>query len=161
MNTRFLAISILLFMSSLLGGERLLNIGGGVFNIVKGEKYPMIQLEYRGNTEIYRRTYFWIRPLIGGFINSRASTYFFGGVAFDIFLGNSFAFTPTFSPGIYFQGKGKNLGYPLEFRSSVELSYIFPKKDRLGIQFYHISNGTFGETNPGTECLLAYYGMSF
>jgi len=160
MKIRFIAISFLLLGNALFA-DRLVNIGAGVFNIVKGTKYPILQIEYRGDTEIYRRKYFWIRPLAGAFITTKASTYLFGGLAFDIFLGSSWAFTPSFAPGIYFQAKGKDLGYPLEFRSSAELSYIFTSKNRLGLQFYHISNGTFGTTNPGTECLLAYYGIHF
>lgn len=159
MNVRFIGSSFFLLCSSLFASDPLLLFGGGVFNVIKGSKYPQLQLEYRGNSHIYYRKYLWIRPTFGAFINSKASTYVFGGLAFDVFIGERFVFTPTFSPGVYFPGSGKRLGYPLEFRSSVELSYVFPKKSRLGLQFYHISNGTFGETNPGTECLLLFYGF--
>ena len=61
---------------------------------------------------------------------------------------------PSFAPGIYSQGNGKNLGYPLEFRTSFELGYQFDSGWRLTGQYYHISNATLGSINPGIEGAL-------
>lgn len=152
-------LSLLLLIRVLCADPPLLNVGGGVFNVIKGKKSGIFQLEYRGNSAFFKKQDFWIRPLLGSFITSRASAYFFGGVAFDMFYNRKVAFTPAFAPGVYFRGKGKNLGFPLEFRSSVDLTYNFESKARLGLEFYHISNGSFGFTNPGTECLLLIYSI--
>ncbi|MCH9613735.1 MAG: hypothetical protein SP1CHLAM54_07440 [Chlamydiia bacterium] len=135
-------------------------LGGGVFNIVRGEKWGLAQLEYRGALQIYQRSIVTIRPLIGEMVSFQGSTYTYAGIAFDCALPFNFYFTPTFSPGIYTKGQGKDLGYPLEYRSSVELSYAFWTGSRIGAQFYHLSNGSFSNKNPGTECLVLFYAFS-
>jgi len=52
------------------------------------------------------------------------------------------------------------LGFPLEYRSSAELSYRLKNKSRFGAMFYHISNSSLGFKNPGTECLVFFYSVS-
>jgi hypothetical protein len=145
---------------SLYGEEKkpvpnLLNIGSGVFDIIHNPDSALFQIEYRGVLKAWN----YARPLIGMFGTTKASFYFYGGMAVDIFLGKKIALTPSFAPGIYVQGKGKNLWFPLEFRSSLELSYILPNDGRLGAQFYHISNASIGRKNPGTEALVFFYSL--
>jgi hypothetical protein len=60
---------------------------------------------------------------------------------------------PTFAPGYYRQGNGKDLGYPLEFRSQLELGFRFAPGQRFSIAFAHLSNGGLGRSNPGQESL--------
>ena len=45
----------------------------------------------------------------------------------------------------------RDLGYELEFRSGIEIGYVFCNKSRLGVHFYHISNASLGRKNPGEE----------
>jgi len=101
----------------------------------------------------------YARPLFGIMGTERATLYVYGGMALDLFLGKGFVLTPSFAPGLYVQGKGKDLGFPLEFRSSMELSYILPNRGRIGAQFYHISNASLGSKNPGAEALVFFYGI--
>ncbi|MBP9841023.1 MAG: acyloxyacyl hydrolase [Simkaniaceae bacterium] len=133
----------------------------GVFNLLKKPKTADFQLEVRFAEVIYQRSIFTLRPLLGGLGTSSGSIYLFGGFLIDVRLSPRFFFTPTFSPGVYFKGGGKNLGSPIEFRSSVELSFRREKGDRIGVQFCHISNGGFSNKNPGTECLVVFYGINF
>lgn len=153
----------LLFMAGVYGVEEpsLLVPAAGVFNLFKDEKSADLQLEWRFKRVIYQRSLFTLRPLVGGLVTSKGSLYFFGGFLIDMKLSSRFFFTPTFSPGLYFQGKGKDLGSPVEFRSSVELSFRREGGARLGVQFCHLSNGGFSCKNPGTECLVAFYGIPF
>lgn len=153
---------ILLLCSSLAALEKppkLLQVGGGIFNIIKGKKTALGQIEYRGDSQIYLRKYLFIRPLLGAMGTTDLSLYLYGGLAFDVFLGKSVVFTPSFAPGMYFRGHGKDLGYLLEFRSAVELAYRLKSEWRMGSQFYHISNGSFGTKNPGTECLVFFISI--
>lgn len=138
----------------------LVMVGGGIFNVLRGEKYGLAQIEYRSGLKIYQRNVVTIRPLIGEMVSFKASTYTYAGLAFDVELPFGFYFTPTFSPGIYTSGWGKDLGYPLEYRSSVELAYARASGSRLGAQFYHLSNGSFSSKNPGTECFVFFYAFS-
>ncbi|NGX51401.1 MAG: hypothetical protein K1060chlam2_01267 [Chlamydiae bacterium] len=161
---RLLACLALLLSLSLQSAEkppiedpRLLSLGVGVFNIVRNKKAANFQIEYRSNTSLYKNSMTFIRPLVGVMATSNGSAYFYGGIAFDFFLAKQVVFTPSFAPGIYIKGGGMELGFPLEFRSSAELSYRFKNKARFGAMFYHISNASIGYKNPGTECLVFFY----
>lgn len=137
----------------------LLYLGAGLFNIVRNTKSATFQLEYRPNLPIYRNHAIFIRPLIGAIATSQGSAYFYGGLAFDLFIAKEVVFTPSFAPGGYFKGGGLDLGFPLEFRTCLELSYRFKNKGRLGAMFYHISNASIGSRNPGAECLSLFYAI--
>ena len=139
--------------------SKLLNMGVGVFNIVRNRKSVNFQLEYRSDYAFYRNSMLFFRPLVGVMATTRGSAYLYAGIAFDVFLFPQLVFTPSFAPGIYIKGGGMELGFPLEFRSSAELSYRFKNKSRFGAMFYHMSNASIGFRNPGTECLVFFYSI--
>ena len=118
-----------------------------------------MQLEYRPDYVLYHGGPLWIYPLVGGMATLRGSAFFFGGIAFELALGEHIVFTPSFAIGIYEKGKGMELGFPQENRSSVELAYRTDSGMRIGAQFYHLSNASLGFRNPGTECLLLFVGL--
>jgi lipid A 3-O-deacylase len=132
----------------------LLHIGAGVFNINKVHRHFQYLVEYRKNVNFHN-----IRPLIGLSGTTKGSTYLCGGAGLDLFLGKYFVVTPSFAPGLYFKGDGKDLGCVLEFRSSIEISFIFKNKGRLGAQYYHLSNASIGYKNPGEESLIVFYAF--
>ncbi|MCB1072674.1 MAG: acyloxyacyl hydrolase [Chlamydiales bacterium] len=139
--------------------SKLLNVGIGVFNIVRNTKAVNFQIEYRSDFPFYRNSMLFFRPLIGVMGTTQGSGYIYTGIAFDIFFTERIVFTPSFAPGIYMKGGGMELGFPLEYRSSAELSYRFKNKSRFGGMFYHISNASLGFRNPGTECLVFFYSI--
>ena len=57
----------------------------------------------------------------------------FAGLLIDLYLFGRVVITPSFAPGVYYAGRGKDLGFPLEFRSQVELSYRFLSGARIGV----------------------------
>ncbi len=135
---------------------KLLNIGAGVYDIIHDPHNALLQFEYRS----FLKKCTYLRPLVGIMGTNRGTVYIYGGIAGDIFIGKSpFVLTPAFAPGIYFKGKGKDLGFPLEFRSSMELAYILPNQGRIGAQFYHLSNASIGHKNPGSESLVFFYSL--
>lgn len=159
-------IFLLFFSMTLFAGEkspieepRLLSVGAGIFNIVRNKKSPNFQVEYRSNFPFYRNSILFFRPLVGVMATMAGSGYIYTGIAFDIFFTKNIVFTPSFAPGIYIKGGGMELGFPLEFRSSAELSYRFNNKSRFGAMFYHMSNASLGFKNPGTECLVFFYAI--
>lgn len=141
---------------STFDNPKLLSFSTGIFDIVKHPTHPMVQFEYRSTLNNFKKA----RPLIGLFVTEQGATYLFGGMGYDIFFGKRVVFMPSFSPGLYYRGKGKKLWFPLEFRSSAELCYVFKNKSRLGAQFYHISNASLGKKNPGVEALLLTYSLA-
>ncbi len=134
---------------------KLLNLGVGVYDIIHNPQNLLLQIEYRS----FLKSFQYARPLIGLMGTDKATFYLYGGMACDIFLGKKMVLTPSFAPGLYFKGFGKNLWFPLEFRSSMELSYILPNHGRVGAQFYHISNASIGHKNPGAEALVFFYSL--
>jgi lipid A 3-O-deacylase len=99
------------------------------------------------------------RPVLGIMSNAQKSTYLYGGILFDLFASDSIVIAPGFCAGWYGRGEGKNLGFPLEFRTSIELSRQFADESRLGVRFYHISNASIGSRNPGEESLVLLYDI--
>lgn len=83
--------------------------------------------------------------------NSAGSLHAFGGFLLDVYLGDRFVVTPSFAPGLYSAGRGKDLGFPVEFRSQLEVSYRFSSGTRIGVGMNHISNAKLGHINPGIE----------
>lgn len=58
-----------------------------------------------------------------------------------------------FLPGLYAQGKGPDLGLPLEFRSGAEIGWQGASGLRFGLSYDHRSNGDLSPMNPGLETL--------
>lgn len=129
--------------------------GGGVYDILDDEKAFDLRVDYRSD-----KTVFWeIKPFLSGELTSQGSVWAGAGLYVDFKLHDQLYLTPSFGAGLYAKG-GSNLdlGYPLEFRSQLDLSYEFEEsKNRLGVAFGHISNASLDEDNPGTEILGLYY----
>jgi hypothetical protein len=89
----------------------------------------------------------------------KMSTYLYGGINFDLFPTEHLVIAPGFSAGWYNQGDGKKLGFPIEFRSGVEISWQLKDQGRVGLCFYHISNAGLGTRNPGSESIVFLYDI--
>ena len=131
----------------------LINVGLGLFDVSRAHPHAQFQCEYRFG---YRYKGIGM-PFVGVMATSKGSSYFFGGIAADLVTAKKLSVMPSFAIGIYNKGGGKNLYYPLEFRSSLECAYIFTNQSRLGIQFSHISNANLGRHNPGEESVVLSY----
>jgi hypothetical protein len=133
----------------------LLAVAVGVFNCGSvHRKQGLFQVEYKPNAE-----YIKMRPVVGAFGTTRGSFFFYGGFAFEIYLSKNLVLVPGFAPGIYIKGHGKDLGLPLEFRSSLELSYCLPNQGRIGAQVYHLSNASISKRNPGANSWAVFYAI--
>lgn len=129
--------------------------GLGYFDIIKREHAAgILNFEYRSDKKL------WIfKPMAGVFGTSDGGFYGYGGVRIDVYFGNRFVFTPSFAPGLYHKGSGKDLGFELEFRSSAELGYRFDDYSRLSLGIAHLSNASLGNKNPGVETLTLTYSV--
>jgi lipid A 3-O-deacylase len=127
----------------------------GYYDLVQEhDKAVEFRAEYRSDLKI------WIfKPFVGAMGTTDSAFYGYGGVLVDLFFGRRWVLTPSFAAGYYENGDGRDLGYELEFRSSIELSYRFDDRSRLGLSFYHLSNASIGDTNPGTEVLSVVYSI--
>jgi hypothetical protein len=94
-----------------------------------------------------------IRPVAGVLTSSKGGAYVYSGVVADIPLAGTFQLTPGFAPGIVLATGNRDLGSPIEFRSSLEVSFVPVEPLRFGIGLSHVSNGRLGQHNPGVETL--------
>lgn len=156
LTSLFLLSCSLLYCRALdnTGMVPLLSFGVGAFNVLKTPKSAQFQLEYKTALSLIMA-----RPFIGMFTTTRLNYFLYAGIGWDLHFSKRLVVIPSFAPGVYFQGKDKDLGYPLEFRTCLEVAYKFDNKARLGIQFYHISNASIGSRNPGEESLMIYYAL--
>jgi len=92
-------------------------------------------------------------PITGAFITSKNAFYIYTGVQAEYQLG-SLAITPSFAPGYYGAGNGKDLGYPLEFKTEIQMSYDLSNTTHLGMSYNHISNASLGDKNPGANSYM-------
>ena len=117
-------------------------------------------LQHR-NPQLSRETFLGkLSPITGGFITENSAFYVYTGVQADYELG-SFTITPSFAPGYYNQGNGKDLGFPLEFKSEVQVSLELNDSTRLGVSYNHISNASLGSKNPGANSYMLNFLKQF
>ncbi len=153
--TSCIALSASLSAEEIPSDPPLCQVALGVFELLH-DKYRQCQaqIEYKWSPVVYK-----LRPFVGLMATQRGSGYVYGGVGFDVFIGKRLVLTPSFAPGFYWKGNGKNLGFPLEFRSSLEGAVVMKNQMRVGLQFYHISNASLGHRNPGEESLLLFLSI--
>ncbi|HYM32643.1 MAG TPA: acyloxyacyl hydrolase [Candidatus Cybelea sp.] len=133
----------------------LISISGAYFDIWhRRDPAAEARLEYR-----FGRRFWIVKPFVGVMGTSDFGGYAYGGILMDLYFGKHFVLTPSFAPGLYAHGSGKDLGYPIEFRSQIEASWRFDDQSRLGLSYSHMSNAHLGDKNPGVESLALTYAM--
>jgi hypothetical protein len=137
------------------------SVYGGVFDFMRIRHRTFeLGMEYKFNPG-WRSPFDFLdfRPLAGVMANMKMSTYLYGGINFDLFPTEHLVIAPGFAAGWYNKSEGKNLGYPLEFRTSVEISWQLDDESRFGCRFYHLSNAGLGAKNPGSESIVFLYDI--
>ena len=101
-----------------------------------------------------------VSPITGGFVTENSAAYIYTGIEWNVDMGGMI-FTPSFAPGLYHEGDGKDLGHVLEFKSEVQLSYIVSNKTSFGVSYNHVSNASLGDKNPGANSYMLNFIKSF
>ena len=113
------------------------------------------------NENLERNTFLGnISPITGGFITENSAAYIYTGFEWNLEIGE-LTFTPSFAPGLYHKGDGKDLGHVLEFKSEVQLSYELSKDSRIGVSYNHVSNASLGDKNPGANSYMFNFLKNF
>ena len=116
----------------------------------QGKKSTLLGIEHQ-NDELTRKSFLGtLSPVTGGLITSDNAIYLYTGIQAQYNMGK-LKITPSFTPGVYEQGDGKDLGHPLEFKSEVQLSFDLSKSSMFGMSYNHISNASIGDKNPGAN----------
>lgn len=91
------------------------------------------------------------RPAIGFVTAGDDSNYLYGGLRRDFYFGDKLALTAGFDIGFLHNGQQLRLGNELEFRTLIDLGYLFTNGWRAIVGVHHISNAGLGNNNPGTN----------
>ncbi len=162
--TIFLVISLPLKSEEVkknLNNEHEFNIFTGMFDFSDdGKRSQIIGFQHQ-NENLVRESFLGtLSPVTGALITQDNATYFYTGVQAMYKVG-TINFTPSFTPGIYNQGDGKDLGHALEFKSEVQLSLDLPKESQFGFSYNHISNASLGDKNPGANSYMFNFLKKF
>ena len=137
------------------------NIYTGMFDFSDdGKRSTLIGIQHQ-DENLNRNTFLGnLSPITGAMITADNATYMYTGVQANYKLG-ALNFTPSFTPGFYNQGDGKDLGHALEFKSEVQLSLELPKDAQLGFSYNHLSNASLGDKNPGANSYMLNFTKKF
>jgi|TARA_B100001063_G_C16749552_1_gene549457 lipid A 3-O-deacylase len=135
----------------------------GTFDTIDKEgddQAKLYGLEHRDDN-LFRNTFLGrLSPLTGAFVTDKNSLYVYSGVEGNYGIGR-LKLRPSFSPGYYEPGDGKNLGAALEFKSEVRVDFEIFNNSKLGYSYSHISNNDWGDINPGTDNQHITFSQNF
>jgi len=113
------------------------------------------------NDELFRESFLGkISPITGGFLTEKNAFYLYTGAQAEYNLG-FLTLTPSFAPGYYSYGNGKDLGSALEFKSEVQVSLDLSDSTEFGMSYNHISNASLGDKNPGANSYMINFLKQF
>ena len=141
--------------------ETELNFFTGMFDFSDDKQSSgLLGLQHQ-NEDLFRNSFLGkLSPISGGFLTEKSAFYLYTGVQADYELG-FLTITPSFAPGYYNTGGGKDLGYPLEFKSEVQMSFDLSDSSHLGMSYNHISNASLGTKNPGANSYMLNFLKQF
>ena len=160
--TIYLLTIFTMFFSPLLSEEKNRGNSDHQYNYFIGnfdfsdDKQSAVLVGFQHQNEALERQTFLgnISPITGGFITENSAAYIYSGVEWNYSIGNKIIFTPSFAPGLYSEGDGKDLGHVLEFKTEVQLTYSISESANLGMSYNHISNASLGDKNPGANSYM-------
>ena len=166
-NKIYLILASFLFSFSLIADEVKLesntefNLYTGMFDFSDdGKRSTLIGFQHQ-NVDLNRDTFLGnLSPITGALMTADNAAYFYTGVQAQYSVG-ALNVIPSFTPGIYEQGDGKDLGHIVEFKSEVQLSLDLQKDSQFGFYYNHLSNASLGDKNPGANSYMFNFLKNF
>ena len=163
-----LTFFILVFAFSSIAEEKNINtrsteisVFTGTFDFSdEGKKSTLVGFQHQ-NENLNRDTFLGnLSPVTGLLITADNAGYVYTGVQAQYKIG-ALNFTPSFTPGLYHEGDGKDLGHVIEFKSELQISLDLPNTSELGFSYNHISNASLGDKNPGANSYMFNFFKNF
>ena len=164
----YLVILSLLISSSIFAEDTKVDSDNTKFNIYSGmfdfsddgKRSTLIGFQHQ-NVDLNRDTFLGnLSPITGFMFTGDNAAYLYTGVQAQYSLGE-LNIIPSFTPGLYSEGDGKDLGHLLEFKSEVQLSLNLPKNSQFGFSYNHLSNASLGDKNPGANSYMFNFLKKF
>ena len=141
--------------------EHELNFYTGMFDFSDdGQRATLFGFEHQ-NENLVRDSFLGtLSPVTGFMLTENNAAYAYTGIQAQYNLGK-LNIIPSFTPGIYGKGDGKDLGHTIEFKSEIQLSFDIFSESELGFSYNHISNASLGEKNPGANSYIFNFLKKF
>ena len=144
-------------------GDTDISIYTGTFDVIDKEgddKTSLLGVEHK-NPNLFRDTFLGkFKPVTGAFMTGDSSVYLYTGIEGQYGIG-PLKILPSFAPGYYEKGDGKDLGSVLEFKSEIKVGLELFENSKLSYSYSHISNNDWGDTNPGTDNQQITFSKNF
>ena len=141
--------------------ETELNFFTGMFDFSDDKQAAGVLGVQHQNDELFRESFLGkLSPITGGFLTENNAVYLYTGAQAEYELG-LLTITPSFAPGYYNSGDGKDLGSALEFKSEIQMSLNLSDSTEFGMSYNHISNASLGSKNPGANSYMINFIKQF
>tara|TARA_X000000950_G_scaffold111299_1_gene140276 strand:- start:21 stop:524 length:504 start_codon:yes stop_codon:yes gene_type:complete len=167
MNLKSLLVLVftIFAISNLVADESDTNISvyTGTFDVIDKEgddQTSLFGIEHK-NQNLFRDTFLGkFKPVTGAFMTGDSSVYLYTGIEGQYGIG-PLKILPSFAPGYYEKGDGKDLGSVLEFKSEIKVGLELFENSKLSYSYSHISNNDWGDSNPGTDNQQITFSKNF
>ena len=138
-----------------------INFYSGMFDFSDdGQRALLFGLQHQNENLIRESVLGEISPVTGFFLTENQAAYLYTGIQAHYNLGD-LDFTPSFTPGLYHEGDGKDLGHVIEFKTEVQFSINTSADTKLGFSYNHVSNASLGSKNPGANSYIFNFFKKF
>ena len=130
------------------------NFYSGTFDFSDdGARSTLFGIQHQ-NENLYRDSVLGVlSPITGFMMTADNAKYAYTGVQAQYKIG-ALNIIPSFTPGLYGEGDGKDLGHIIEFKSELQLSIDLLQNTELGFSYNHLSNASLGDKNPGANSYM-------
>ena len=141
--------------------EHELNFYTGMFDFSDdGQRATLFGFQHQ-NENLVRDSFLGtLSPVTGFMLTENNAAYAYTGIQANYNLGK-LNIIPSFTPGLYGQGDGKDLGHTIEFKSELQFSLDVFSNSELGFSYNHISNASLGDKNPGANSYMFNFIKQF
>ncbi len=141
--------------------EHELNFYTGMFDFSDdGQRAALFGFEHK-NENLVRESFLGnLSPVTGFMLTENNAAYAYTGVQAQYNIGK-LNINPSFTPGLYGKGDGKDLGHTIEFKSEIQFSLDLLSESELGFSYNHISNASLGDKNPGANSYMFNFLKKF
>ena len=138
-----------------------INFYSGMFDFSDdGQRALLFGLQHQDENLIRESVLGEISPVTGFFFTENQAAYLYTGIQAHYNLGD-LDFTPSFTPGLYHEGDGKDLGHVIEFKTEVQFSINTSADTKFGFSYNHVSNASLGSKNPGANSYIFNFFKKF
>ena len=138
-----------------------INIYSGMFDFSDdGQRALLFGLQHQNENLIRESVLGEISPVTVFFLTENQAAYLYTGIQAHYNLGD-LDFTPSFTPGLYHEGDGKDLGHVIEFKTEVQFSINTSADTKFGFSYNHVSNASLGSKNPGANSYIFNFFKKF